>query len=446
MTTGGTIHIVGLGPGDPALRTVAAQRRLDEADRIILRTAVHPGLSDLTSDPRVGTCDDVYESGANFEEVYARIVARVLDRAALGEVVYAVPGHPLFGERTVELIGVAAAEEAIPVEIVAGVSAVDAVALALGIDPLAEQVQCLDALALQLDEDEPSVSALAIEPYRPILVSQLYAPRIASAVKLFLADLLPDEHEVTLVYAAGVPGEERITTCALHELDRQPVDHLTSLWIPALEPLMAARHWSTLVGLVARLRAPDGCPWDRAQTHESLRNAVLDEAYEVADAIDAGDMENLAEELGDLLLVVAMQAQIADEERAFSVRDSLESVNSKLVRRHPHVFGDLHLESPDEVLQTWRGIKAAERLAKGKPAKSEDPVERLPRSMPALVKATKVLEKGPLPVSSDGAEATTGHRLLALVGEIVAAGDDPETVLMDALKRSVNDEAARSVG
>lgn len=442
MRPRGTIRVVGLGPGDPGVRTVAGQRCLDAASRIVLRTGVHPGLEGLNDDPRVETCDDLYDAGLTFDEVYRQIVDRVIARAADGDVVYAVPGHPLFGERSVKLLREAAAEIGVTVEIVAGVSAIDVVAATLGVDPLVDQIQCLDAL--QLDNCESDWVSPAIDPYRPILISQVYAPHVASAVKLSLADLLPGEHEVTLVRAAGVPGEERVLRCSLHELDHQAVDHLTSVWVPALEPLAAKRHWATLIALVSRLRAPDGCPWDRAQTHESLRSAVLDEAYEVVDAIDAGDMENLSEELGDLLLVVAMQAQIADEEDLFSIRDALESVNTKLVRRHPHVFGELHLDSPDDVLQTWRGIKAAERQTKGQPAKSEDPIERLPRSMPALLKAAKVVEKHPVDTQKEWSAAAPGDALLRAVAELVAVGEDPEVALLEALREHVSELSLRS--
>lgn len=439
----GTIRIVGLGPGDPGMRTLSAQRCLDAATRIILRTAIHPGLEDLTPDSRVTTCDDLYDQGSSFEGVYTSIADRVMDVARDRDVVYAVPGHPWFGERAVRLISVAATDEGIPVETITGVSALDVMATSLGVDPLAEEVQCVDALAFEAND--ANAEALVIDPYRSAFISQLYAARIASAAKIALTDLYPEEHPITLVRAAGVPGEERITVCPLHELDHQPVDHLTSAWIPGVEPSAATRHWATLTALVARLRAPDGCPWDRAQTHESLRNAVLDEAYEVVDAIDAADIDNLAEELGDLLLVIAMQGQIAHELDEFSIRDSLDSVNTKLVRRHPHVFGDLQLNSPDEVLQTWRGIKAAEREARGEPAKSDDPIERLPRSMPALLKAAKVLAKNPYDGAVIQQASDPGQRLLDVVGEIVTAGDDPETVLLNALKQHVANEKKRSV-
>ncbi|HEV2107680.1 MAG TPA: MazG family protein [Thermomicrobiales bacterium] len=439
MTGGSTITIAGLGPGDPAQRTLEARKCLDEASMIILRTGVHPGVEDLTADPRTEMCDDIYDNGSTFDQVYVDIAERVLERAKTRDVVFAVPGHPTFGERSTAIIRAEAASRGIGIRLISGISAVDAVAAALGVDPLAEQAQCIDALELvHLGESEPYAGGrLTVDPYRPVFVSQIYAPRVASAVKLWLAGLFPDDHRVLVIRAAGVEGEESIADCQVSELDRLAVDHLASAWIPALPPLAASRHWGTLVSLVARLRAPGGCPWDQVQTHHSLRDAVIDEAYEAVDAIDAGDVDNLAEELGDLLLVVTMHAQIAEEAGHFSINDSLEFITTKLIRRHPHVFGELQLDSPADVLQNWQNIKAVERAERGEPARSTDPLERLPRSMPALTKAVKILKKHGWRKGNQIQSPDAGDRLLAVVAEITTSGDDPEAMLHAALRRYV---------
>ena len=132
-----------------------------------------------------------------------------------------------------------------------------------------------------------------------------------------------------------------------------------------------------LVALVSRLRAPDGCPWDRDQTHDSLRRAFLEECYEALEALDAGDSSALAEELGDVLVHVAFHCRIAAESDTFTARTVLQGAIDKLVRRHPHVFGDAHVESVDEVEQQWEALKRAER-------KGGSALEGAPRSMPAL--------------------------------------------------------------
>lgn len=451
VTTGPGIEIVGLGPGDPLARTVGAQRSLDTAARIVLRTALHPGLDDLTSDPRTVACDDLYESGATFEDVYAAIARRVCDLAdeTAGLVVYAVPGHPWFGERAVALIREEATKRGLTVGVQSAVSAFDAVATALATDLMADEVQILDATTLvQSFESEPFAAGLvAIDPTRPALVCQVYSRHVASAVKLSLGRLYPDDHPVAIVRGAGVPEREAIEHCRLYELDRRAVDHLTSVWIPGLPVLAATRSPYTLQRIVARLRAPGGCPWDRKQSHASLRDAIIEEAYETVDAIDAGDVEHLAEELGDLLLIVSMHAQIADEAGAFTISEVYDHVARKLVRRHPHVFGDVVAETPDAVISTWNEVKAAERAAAGKsePETPPSPLAKLPRSMPALQKSRVLFgaRKGEVPAAVDQAAiSAVGDNLLQLARAAAEAGIDPEQALSLALERQFEQRAA----
>jgi tetrapyrrole methylase family protein/MazG family protein len=190
------------------------------------------------------------------------------------------------------------------------------------------------------------------------------------------------------------------------------------------------------LGFIAgRLRTPDGCPWDRKQSHASLRASVIEEAYEVATAIDEGDAEHLAEELGDLLLLVAMHAQIADEEGRFSIGDVFDHVNRKLVRRHPHVFGDVLAHTPEAVVQTWDAVKAAEREAKGQAADEAevDPYDRLPASMPVMMRLAK-LQRGSSTVDVID-PSSVADTLLALTEQLAQAGFDPEEELERAYRK-----------
>ena len=148
--------------------------------------------------------------------------------------------------------------------------------------------------------------------------------------------------------------------------------------------------FQTLVDIVARLRAPDGCPWDREQTHNSLKRNLLEESYEVIEAIDSGNPAILSEELGDLIVQVAFHADIAREAGEFQVEDVLRQINSKLVRRHPHVFADGHVEDAREVERNWEQIKEHERQAKGQ---SKSPVEGIPNNLPALSYAQLMQER-----------------------------------------------------
>jgi tetrapyrrole methylase family protein/MazG family protein len=433
------ITIVGLGPGNPSLRTIGAQRALDSADRIILRTRVHPGLDDLATDARVTDCDDLYESACDFDALYPAIASRVVGTARSGgAVVFAVPGHPRIGERSVPLIEAAAREFGVPIDVLDGVSFLDVIAGALQIDPLARGLQIADAEELaELIGGEPFTSGqLGVDPTRPLLVAQLYNRDLASAVKIALSRVYPDEYLVAIVKAAGIPGEQSTRELPLQALDRQDVDHLTSLWVPPMPSMDAVRSLESLTRLVARLRAPGGCPWDREQTPGSLRNAVLEEAYEVVDAIDAGNEAELAEELGDLLLLVTMQAQIAEEGGAFRIEDIFEGVNRKLIRRHPHVFGSVSATTPDAVIATWEGVKASERAEKGSPAEKPNPIDRLPRAMPVTRKAAEIL--APRTSLEAPQDPTAGNGLLAAIAAVIERGLDPELALEASLRHSID--------
>lgn len=430
------IVVVGLGPGSPDLRTIGTQRALDTADRIILRTRIHPGLADLLADPRVSDCDDLYQSAAAFWPLYEAVAERVLAASqAGGTTVFAVPGHPRFAEQTVSLLEKRATERGIPLEILDAVSFVDTASNAAGIDPVAGGLQIVDAefLAAVLEQEPYAAGLLGVDPARPLLIAQLYNREIATAVKLALARVYPDEHPVTLLQGAGTDEAAQLRPHPLHELDRQRVDHLTALWVPPLPQLDATRSAETLPRIVARLRAPGGCPWDREQTHASLRGALLEEAYETVDAIDQGDDAGLAEELGDLLLLILMHAQIAEEAGVFQIEDVYEEINRKLVRRHPHVFGDVTAATPDAVVTTWEGVKAAERAEKGEQVTERSRFERLPRAMPVLRKAVELIAPRETLMSSPHPDA--GAPLLSAVLDLIAQGYDPESILESALRQ-----------
>ena len=269
--------------------------------------------------------------------------------------------------------------EGMAVKIIQGLSFIGPILSALGLDSL-DGLQIADAVVVA-DQHHPHLSA-----DRPALLSQLYSREIASEVKLTLMNLYPDEHPITLVRAGGTP-EATVRTLPLYKLDRQPgLDHLTSLYVP---PLEAPSSYETLQDVVAHLRAPDGCPWDQKQTHESLRDGLLEETYEVLEAIDVGDADKLREELGDLLLQVGLQTQIAVEEGEFMPGEVVAGIVTKLWRRHPHVFGDVPVADVDQVLHNWETIKQQEREERGEAgAKSAtSALNSVPHSLPALARA-----------------------------------------------------------
>ena len=156
---------------------------------------------------------------------------------------------------------------------------------------------------------------------------------------------------------------------------------------------LAGEEFTELVELISRLRAPGGCPWDREQTHESLKPMMLEEAYEVVEAIDDGDDEGFKGELGDLLLQVVFHSQIATEENRFTVAEVIERISSKMIRRHPHVFGEDLAQTSGEVLRNWEAIKEAELEAKGKRADEGSMLDSVSTKLPAVMEAFQMTTK-----------------------------------------------------
>ncbi len=375
------LTLVGLGPGNPNQLTLEAWEVLCQAEEVYVRTRQHPTVETLPVTVRVESFDTLYEEAETFEDVYQAIVERVLELARRPEgVIYAVPGHPLVGETTGRALVEKAREEGLPLRIVEGMSFLEPAFRALGQDPF-PRLALVDALELAHRHVPPH------PPDFPALVVQLYARHVASNVKLCLMYHYPDEHPVVLVHRAGLP-DERVEALPLYEIDRSPhIGVLTTLYVPPLDPESS---FEAFQEVIARLRAPDGCPWDRKQTHRSLRPYLLEEAYEVLDALDRDDPQALKEELGDLLLQILMHTQIATELGEFTMPDVLRTIHRKMVRRHPHVFGDVHVDSAEEVLRNWEQIKRREAKAQGK---KQGLLEGVGKALPALAKAQAVQRK-----------------------------------------------------
>lgn len=167
-----------------------------------------------------------------------------------------------------------------------------------------------------------------------------------------------------------------------------------------------------LLAITKRLRAEDGCPWDRVQTHESLRRCMIEEAYEVVEAIDRKDDENLKEELGDVLLQVTMHSQIASEEKRFDITDVVNEISEKLIRRHPHVFGTTSVNSVDGVLKNWEEIKQTEKNE----ATAWEGLKRIPLSLPAALRAQKIQKKSEKAGYSFGETKEIKEKMNAFLG------------------------------
>jgi tetrapyrrole methylase family protein/MazG family protein len=427
-----TITILGLGPGDPGYITRAAWELLEAASTVYLRTAVHPTVAALPAHLTIHAFDELYDRADRFERVYDQIAEQLVERAQHeGDLVYAVPGDPSVAEATTRRIRTLARQQGVAVRVLAGVSFIEPVCAALELDPLEHGLQLLDALDLVpravADPDldswatlhgyayEPALAPFPLHATRPALICQVYSRQVASHVKLSLLERFPAHHPVTIVRAAGVAGDEQVWTVALEELDRgQAVDHLTCVFVPALAPLDDLRGPDGIGYVVTRLLGPAGCPWDREQTPQSMRAGLLGETYEVLEALDDDDPELLAEELGDLLMNILSQAEMARQAGTFSMNDVYAHVTTKLICRHPHVFGSLEVAGSGEVLRKWDAIKQAERASKGQQTRTT--LDGIPRDLPALAFAQQQANKA----AKTGFEWLKTDEVLAKVHEELA--------------------------
>jgi tetrapyrrole methylase family protein/MazG family protein len=370
------ITIVGLGPGDPALLTRQAWDFISTASEIYPRTRHHPAVSGFPAGIKLHSFDELYENADTFEIVYAHIVQQVLELGRRPQgVIYAVPGHPYIAEATVPAISRLARQAGMQVSVIEGLSFLEPTLSLLGLDPF-PHTALVDAFELVTAHVPP------FPPSAPAIIAQIHSRAMASDVKLTLMANYPDHHPVQLVHAAGT-AQSKVESLSLYEIDRSDsIGLLTSLYIPAMD---ASTSFEAFQEVIAHLRAPDGCPWDREQTHATLRSHLLEEAYEVVTALDADDPAAMREEFGDLLLQIVLHAQIASEFGEFSMADILQGIHVKIVNRHPHVFGDLFLKDVDGVLQNWEKLKAAERAANGKAEVGL--LDGVPLALPALAQA-----------------------------------------------------------
>lgn len=386
------ITIIGLGPGDINDLTLTARTLLAQAARdmqtVYFRTLIHPTVEPLKQDLptlRMESFDRLYEESQDWSTLYQQIAEEVCTLATTQAVIYAVPGHPMMGETSVQAVLHLAQKRGLSVKIVAGLSFIEPVCSLLEFDPFDSGVQILDATTLaSLRADE---LAGKIIPTTPLLIVQVYNRRLASAVKLALNEFYPDEWSVKLVRAAGVDVDETVLEMPLYELDRTThTNHLSTLYVPPVNELTALRHPETLRYIIMRLRRePDGCPWDRQQTHESLMRYLIEETYEVVETLEEQDMEKLAEELGDVLLQVYLHAEVARQNGEFELGDVYQHINAKLIRRHPHVFGNVEVSSAGQVVQNWEEIKRQERAQAGKDVQAESVLDHVPQASPSLM-------------------------------------------------------------
>ncbi|CAM3098920.1 nucleoside triphosphate pyrophosphohydrolase [Paenibacillus sediminis] len=385
-----SLTVVGLGSGDPDQLTIGIMRKLQQATQVYVRTKEHPvvRLLDELKLPYT-SFDDVYEARDAFHEVYEEIADRLMTIAGSGtsdtEIIYAVPGHPMVAEATVQILKERCPEREIQLTVLGGESFLDEAFIRLGFDPI-EGFQLLDASGLE---------SRLIQPQLHTVIGQVYDMFTASDVKLSLMDIYPDDYLVVVGHALGVSGEEQIVRVPLYELDRvEGYGNLSLIYVPKSdEDEHRVRTFERLHEIVSILRSPEGCPWDREQTHQTLRKHLIEETYEVLETIDEDDPVHMQEELGDLLLQIMLHSQIEEELGSFNVYDVIASLNEKLLFRHPHVFGERTAGNAEAALQNWEQMKAEEKRRKGIDPSEQSVLDGIPRDLPALMKAYKLQKK-----------------------------------------------------
>lgn len=393
------ITVVGVGPGDldrapPTVLDLLS----DPANTIVARTSRHPALAQLAERREVTFCDDLYEAAASFDEVYAGIARRVTERARSGPVVYAVPGSPLVGELAVRQIVASAGDE---VRVIPGESFVDAVLAQVGYDPMDRGLQILDGHSLP--------DPLVLD--KPTIIGQLDRPEVLADVCVRISRVVANGGDVTLLADLGSPSPT-IVRADPARVDASLAGLRTSLFVDAAP--------GGLIGVVSTMRRlRRDCPWDREQTHASLVKNLIEESYELIDAIERlGDSaggepdwvgySGVEDELGDLLLQVLFHEAIAREAGFFDIDQVSEGLREKLVRRHPHVFGDVAVGSAADVKENWDRIKEEESGVS-----SGSALDGVPAGMPALYRASKVQNRA----AKIGFDWDEAHEVLAKVRE-----------------------------
>ncbi|MEG1756412.1 MAG: nucleoside triphosphate pyrophosphohydrolase [Clostridia bacterium] len=354
----------------PATITAAAWNAIRSTERLFLQTDRHPSAQMIVSEGlSYTTMDDLYESAADYDALNGAIAARLAD---VGDCVYAVTGHI----RDTQLPAILHAVHARGGEVLT----LPGIPLSRAAFPTLPEGSVYPASLLP-DELNPDL---------PLYIEEIDSRIHAGAVKLHLFEYYPDNWEILL---ANMDSSGRCTSkpVLLYELDQQVAYSATTVAFVAPVPFEKRERfgYTDLCAVIRRLRAPGGCPWDRTQTHSSLKMPLLEECYELLDAIDEENDAHLTEELGDVLMQVVFHTTIAEEQARFNSRDVTTDLVQKLIFRHPHVFSNVSVHSADEVLVNWDKLKKIEKSQKTQ----TDVLMSVPRNLPALVRSKKVQKK-----------------------------------------------------
>lgn len=374
------ITIVTLGPRDPSLMTLQTADALRQAKRLILRTAQHPVAQWLQEQeiPFV-SFDKYYDHFWDFDELNQAIARKLWEEAAVQPVTYAVIDATT--DSSIPAVDAARPSEGTLIRL-AGVSRADACMSSIPAAHLtAGGMRILPAL---------SCSSATHDPRLPLLITEIDNPALAGDVKLWLSDLYDEEMTITF-FSSSVKASRKPQQIELLELDRQKTyDHTVCAYLPAV-PLAQRKRFcfADLVEILDILRGEKGCPWDKEQTHQSLRKYLIEEAYEATAAIDEEDPDQITDELGDVLLQIVFHANIGKSHGTFTISDVTSAICSKMIYRHAHIFGTDKCETAQDVSMNWEKLKKAEKHLTTQASVLAD----VSRGLPALMRAAKVQKK-----------------------------------------------------
>ncbi|MBE5768045.1 MAG: nucleoside triphosphate pyrophosphohydrolase [Clostridiales bacterium] len=374
------ITVVSLGPGSEELLTLQSIKALENAENLILRTARHPVAEYLMAQGHAfADFDALYDQFEDFDDMHAEMARRLWQEATSGPVTYGVIDAA--SDESVKALQSTLPKGA-QVTILPGVTLCDARLSQLPPDfAHAGSLRILPAM---------TAAGSPHDPRTPVMITEIWQGVLAGDIKLWLSDLYDDEMPIVF-FPSAVEKKSAAKVIPLMELDRQKVyDHTVCAYIPAA-PMKARRRYcfEDLVEILDILRGPGGCPWDREQTHESLKKYLIEEAYETGGAIDEGDPDHIADELGDVLLQVVFHAAVGKAHGTFAIQDVTSAICSKMIYRHAHIFGDDHCATAEEVSDNWERLKKMEKGLTTQASVLAD----VSKGLPALMRASKVQKK-----------------------------------------------------
>ncbi|SCT35061.1 MazG nucleotide pyrophosphohydrolase domain-containing protein [Staphylococcus caeli] len=352
----GKITIVGLGNYGIEELPLGIYKFLKKQTHVYTRTLDHPIINTLIEDEEIEfqSFDHIYESNKAFEDVYESIVTELIEATQVSDIVYTVPGHPRVAETTTaKLEAYAHKHKDIEVEILGGKSFIDDIFEAVKVDPN-DGFTLLDATSLDVNQ-------LNIRTHT--LITQVYSSMTAGDLKVTLMERYDDGQRVYIVDGAH-SSDAKVIETPLFELDHHmdAFSNLTSVFIRKVEvdeAYMSDFYYAA--SIIDRLVDDEvGCPWDKVQTHQSLKRYMLEETFELFEAIDNEDDWHIIEELGDILLQVLLHTSIGKKEGYFDINEVVGNLSQKMIHRHPHIFGEAQAETEEDLKHIWAKAKAEE--------------------------------------------------------------------------------------